>query len=291
MGTPDHCMKNMQGTEECSDDINLLDYIHVLTRHKKLIVITVVIAVAATAVISFFSPRIYEAKAIIMPVAQQQEQNGMSAVALQFGITANQASNVSELVSLLQSNILMERVIMKNNFVPVFFGEEAKGKNADEQIWDGIRYLKDSIYKVRDNKREGIIELSAQYRDPQVSAGILTAILAELTDYMSSEAKRVADTNKKYLESLIDKNSDPLIKQKIYALIARQIEISMMAEVKENFAFKVLDPPKIPDRKIRPDITLNILLSFIMSLGGGICLAFIMEHVKSSKESRQKPGS
>ncbi len=281
----------MPEKEEYRSEINLLDYINILARHKNLIIITVAITVVATAIISFLSPKIYEAKAVIMPVAQSQEPSGMSAVALQFGITTNQTSNTSELFSLLQSNILMERVIIKNNLVPVFFGEEAKGKKENEQIWDGIRYLKNSIYKVRDNKRDGIIELSVEFKDPEMSASILTGILAELTDYMSSEAKRVADTNKNYLESLIDKNSDPLIKQKIYALIARQIEVSMMAEVKENFAFKILDPPKIPDRKMRPHISMNIMLSFIISLVGGICLAFIMEHIERSKKSMHKPGN
>lgn len=277
----------MQEKDECSDEITLLDYIDVLTRHKKLIIITVAIAVAAAAIISFLSPKIYEAKAVIMPVSQTQEQSSMSKIASQFDIMSSQTSNASELFSLLQSNILMERVIIKNDLIPVFFGESARVKKENEQIWDGIRYLKNTVYKVRDNKREGVIELSVEFRDPQMSAGILTCILTELTDYMSSEAKRVADTNKKYLESLIDKNSDPLIKQKIYTLIARQIELSMMAEVKENFAFKILDPPKIPARKIRPRITMNIISSFIISLAGAICLAFIMDYIESSKKSRQ----
>ncbi|RJR14517.1 MAG: hypothetical protein C4581_13985 [Nitrospiraceae bacterium] len=280
----------MQQAEECNEEISLLDYISIIARHMKLIIITVAIAVTATAIISFFSPKIYEAKAVIMPVSQSQEHTGMSAVALQFGLTSNQPSNTSELFSLLQSNILMERVIIKNNLVSLFFGEEARGKKENEQIWDGIRYLKSTIYKVRDNKREGIIELSAEYKDPEISAGILTSVLTELTDYMSSEAKRVADTNKEYLQSLIDKNSDPLIKQKIYGLIARQIEISMMAEVKENFAFKILDPPRIPDRKIRPRIAMNIMLSFIISLAGGIGMAFMVEHFKKRNKAGAPPG-
>jgi uncharacterized protein involved in exopolysaccharide biosynthesis len=271
---------------EDSDEINLLDYINILARHKKLIIIIVIISVAATGIISFISPKIYEAKAIIMPVAQSQDQSNMSAIVSQFGITSPQGSNSSEIVSLLQSNVLMERVIKKYNLIPIFFSDKEKGKIENEQSWDGIRYLKKTIYKVNDNKSKGVIELSAEYKDPEISARILTYILTELTDYMSSEAKRVADTNKKYLESLIDKNSDPLIKQKIYTMIARQIEISMMAEVKENYAFKILDPPKIPDRKIRPRILSNIILSFIISLVGGMCLAFIMEHVKDVKKSR-----
>ena len=114
-------------------------------------------------------------------------------------------------------------------------------------------------------------------------------MLTELTNYMSSEAKRVAETNRKYLETLIDKNADPLIRQKIYSLIAKQIEISMMAEVKENFAFKVIDPPKVPDMRIKPKRTKMVLLAFITSLFAGIFIAFFMEYVENVK-ARERDG-
>ena len=89
---------------------------------------------------------------------------------------------------------------------------------------------------------------------------------------------------------LLKYNADPLIKQNIYSLIARQIQITMMAEGKENFAFKILDPPRVPDRKIRPMIRTNIIISFIVSLFAGICLAFFMEYMKNIKSSYTKSG-
>lgn len=274
----------MQDRDECSDEISLLDYIKIFAGHKKLIIAIIVISVVGTGIFSFLSPKIYVATAVIIPADNRQDQRGMSALSSQLGIAALQPSNAAEIVSLLQSNILMERVINKYDLMPVFFGKEAKERN----IWDGIRYLKNGIYKVNDNKRDGVIELSVEFKDPDVSAHTLTYILTELTDYMSGEAKRVAETNRTYLESLIEKNADPLIKQNIYSLIARQIEISMMAEVKENFAFKVLDPPRASDRKIKPKIRENIMFSFIVSLFAGIGLTFFIEYLKKLKKLRQQ---
>jgi len=278
----------MQDREECVNEIHLLEYIHILVRKKKLILAIVVVSVTATVIISFLSPKIYEARAVIMPSTQPQEQSSMNTVASQLGLLSAQTSNASEIISLLQSTILMERVIKTYNLLPIFFGKDAAGQKPVKKIWDGIRYLKKRIYKVRDNKRDGIIEISVQFKDPEVSAKIVTYILAELTDYMSGEAKRVAETNRKYLESLIDKNADPLIKQKIYSLIARQLEISMMAEVKENFAFKILDPPKVPDRKIKPAIGANSILSFVLSLFAAIFIALLMEYIGKSKDRQQR---
>jgi len=157
------------------------------------------------------------------------------------------------------------------------------------KTWKGIRTLK-SVFSVDNNQKEGVIELSAEFNDPKIAKDIINYILTELTNYMSSEAKRVAETNRKYLETLIDKNADPLIRQKIYSLIAKQIEISMMAEVKENFAFKVIDPPKVPDRRIKPKRRQIVLLAFITSLFAGIFVAFFMEYVENMKRRERREG-
>jgi capsular polysaccharide biosynthesis protein len=222
-----------------------------------------------------------------MHVSNVPEQSSITSIASQFGITSPKTSNVAEIVALLNSNILMDKVIKKHDLTNVLLSKKHKKKKESEQIWETARLLKKKIYKARENKREGVIELSAEYKDPDIAAKILTYILKELTDYMSSEAIRVAQTNKKYLESQVDRNADPLIKQKIYSLIAKQIETSMLAEVKENFAFKVLDPPKVPVRKIRPIIWKNILLAFFLSLFVGVFLAFFLEYYNNLKELRK----
>ena len=272
----------MENREEINDEINLMDYINVIKKHKRLILLIVAISVVATGIVSFFSPKIYEARAVIMLANLPREQGGMGAIAAQFGISTPSTANVSEIVSLLNSNILMEKVIKRFNLLPVFFKEGLKENPSADITWRAIRDLK-GIFKVKHNQKDGTIELSAEYKDPKIAADIINYILIELTDYMSSETKRVAETNKRYLESLIDKNSDPFIRQRIYALIAHQIETSMMAEVKENFAFKIIDPPRVPDMKIKPKIRMNIMLSFIVSLFLGIFIAFLREYIGKVK--------
>jgi len=274
----------MENREEYDDEINLLDYLNVIKKRRKIILIIVAVSVVLSVISALLATNIYESKAVIMPVNQQQEQGGMSAIAAQFGISAPSTSNVSELINLLKSNILIERVIKKNNLLSVFFKpEELKIMKENKKAWNGIRAMKD-VFDVRNNQKEGIIELSAEFKDPKITKDIINYMLAELTNYMSSEAKRVAETNRKYLETLIDKNADPLIRQKIYSLIAKQIEISMMSEVKENFAFKVIDPPRVPDRRIKPKRRQIVMLAFITSLFAGIFIAFFMEYVGNVKK-------
>lgn len=279
----------MDENDRSCNEVNLADYLSVLVKHKWLIAILVLMSVLTTGIIAFNSPNIYQATAAIIPASQPKERAGMSAIAAQFGISTAPASNVSEITRLLQSNILMEKVLTKHNLMPVFFEKaDLEEMTAESKVWKGIRYLK-SVFTVNHDQQEGIIELTAESENPKTAAAIINYMLAELTDYMSHEAKRVAGINKKYLESLIDENADPLIGQKIYSLIAKQIEISMMAEVKENFAFKVLDPPKVPDKKIRPKRSKIILLSFIMSFFASVLLAFLIEYAGKIRSQGNQP--
>jgi len=90
----------------------------------------------------------------------------------------------------------------------------------------------------------------------------------------------VAATNRVYLEQQLATTLDPLIKQKTYNLIAEQIELAMMSEVKENFAFKVIDPPLAPDKKTKPKRLMMVVLSFVVALFIGIFMAFFLEFLE-----------
>lgn len=268
------------------DEINLLDYLKVILKHKRLIIAISAIAVAATIVISLTMTPVYESKTIVISAAQQKELSPMVGLAAQFGIATPASSSVAEIVNLLNSNVLRERIIRGYNLLDVFFKKGSLDKKSEnEKIWAGLRFLQGAL-KVNFKQKDNIIEISMQFKDPQIAADILNHTLIELTNYMSSEAKRVAETNKKYLESQLNDTADPFIKTKIYNLIAQQIEQSMMAEVKENFAFKVIDPPKVPDKRIKPKRRQMVMISFVTSLFAGIFLSFFVEYVQKMRERK-----
>jgi uncharacterized protein involved in exopolysaccharide biosynthesis len=300
------------------DEINLLDYWRVIWGGKILLLLIVIVSSFLTAVVSLRTPNIYQATATITPIVNQGT-GGLPSLTQQLGglagISIANPPLSSEIISLLKSNILREKIIEKYNLLPVLFykrwdeekrswkktekgitfpiqkiikkfapanpKDEMKENNAPH-IWDGLRRLS-SIVKVNTIVREHTITISVEFPDPIMAAKMVNYFLTTLNDHMTSEAKRVARINMKYLEQQVDKTADPFIKQKIYALIAQQIETSMITEVKENFAFKIIDPPKEPDRKIKPKRALMVMLSFAVSLFFGIFVLFFREYLKKSR--------
>ena len=323
---------NQQFQYDAEDEINLLELWQVIWKRRKLIGTLVVTMVLVTIVTSLFMKNIYQSQAIIVPVTTKDSGGGggtLAALASQFGslpgISLPGASSATEIVSLLNSNILREKIVERYRLMPVLFYEQWDPKKNDwkrasginlnplrwlsklagaiqqsnstysrlkeeggaPQIWDALRLL-DNIVKVKNNIKDNTITLTVDYEDPELAAKMAGYFLDTLTDHMSAEAKRVALINRAYLEEQLQKTADPLIRQKIYNLIAQQLETAMMAEVKENFAFKVIDPPKAPDKKIKPKRAMMVILSFIVALFIGVFAAFFMEYLEKMKSEERE---
>lgn len=320
----------MADERQSMNDVNLLDCLLVIWRRKAIIIVWAAAITLATAFASLLMTDIYRVTAVITPVGREFAGGGeLSALTQQLGGFAGPmlsgSGSASEITSLLNSNILREKVIERNNLLPVLFSErwdeekkdwkpqsraaltrlrgliggavrgtgprgEAEGGAAPGDdayggaptAWDGIRVF-DEIVRVTHNVKDSTITVTVEYNDPLWSARIAEFFLSTLTAHMSGEAKRVAETNRKYLEVQLWSTTDPIIRQKIYNLIAQQIEISMMSEVKENFAFKVIDPPKAPDKKAKPRRLRMVGLGFAVSLVSGLFLAFISEFASNRR--------
>lgn len=296
----------------------LLDYWRVIWRRKIFITLLVLFTVMTTAVVSTRQIDIYQATAVITPISPEGSSgSSLSILSQQFGgipgISLPSSASTSEIVNLLNTNMIREKMIEKYDLMPVLLharwdnqkkewkrGEESgftlnplgllkravDGQPANPgtpSTWDGLRALQ-GIISINNDVKRSTITISVDYYDPAMAATLVNYLLATLTEHMSSEAKKAANSKKSYLEGQLRSTADPLIRQKIYSLISQQIETAMMSEMKEEFAFKVIDPPKAPDRKIKPQRSTMVTVSFAVSLFLGILLAFFWEYIKIMKE-------
>lgn len=282
--------------EYSEEEINLLDYLRVIWKRKILIVLVILITVLTAAINSLYVEDIYQATAVISPVSDEKSSGGLAMLSQQFGglpgISLPSSTSTSEIMNLLKSNMMREKMIEKYNLLPVLFPEGWKKENAKQgskipTMWDGLRRL-NAIIKINDSKKENTISVSAEFNNPEMTVKLVNYLLSTLTEHKSSEAKRAALTKRRYLEEQLRTTSDPLIRQKIYNLISQQVETAMMSEMKEDFVFKVLDPPRVPDRRIKPQRRQIVVLSFAVSLFIGIFLAFLFEYIKNLRAEQHK---
>jgi len=299
-----------------------LGYWRILQRRRRFIGWFVLSVVVLTTLVTLMMKNIYQATAVISPISTKDNSGAISALAQQFGSLPvasilGAPTTSTEIVNFLNSKILREKVIEKNNLLPVLFPnrwDKEKGgwkegffsgidlnpvtligrladwiqpgrpeprtaKPGVPDLWDGLRKLENTV-RIRNDQKWNSITIAVTHPDPDAAAKIAEHFLTALNDYMSSEARRVALVNRKYLEDQLNTTADPLIRQNIYNLIAQQIERSMTAEAKENFAFRVIDPPRVPDKKFKPQRAEIIVKSLFAALFFSVIMAFFLEYRK-----------
>jgi uncharacterized protein involved in exopolysaccharide biosynthesis len=248
---------------------------------------------------------------------QMLSSSGLGGIAGMAGISLPGGQGLNELEQFLKSNVVREKVIVKYNLLPVLlykqWDEEKKewkqpgwfertmkavsrviapknkktntrAGDGNPTLWDGLRSLQKGIVTIKTNKKENTLTIAVDYHDPEIAASMVNNFLETLQDHLSDEKKRNANENRKYLEVQLVKAADPVTRQKIYALLSKQVETALMAEVKGNI-FKIIDPPRVPDRKIKPKRAQLVVLSAFLAAFIGVLIAFFLEYLEKVRKS------
>lgn len=90
--------------------------------------------------------------------------------------------------------------------------------------------------------------------------------------------------NKKFIEEQIGKTVDALTRDRLYTLYGQEVEREMMARNREQFGFRIIDSPRVPDRKFSPRRGRDAVLATFVSFFFG-CVFFITRNKPRKNES------
>jgi len=93
------------------------------------------------------------------------------------------------------------------------------------------------------------------------SANIVKYYLEEGKSRLQEEALDRAVKNKKFIEEQIGKTIDALTRDRLYSLYGQEVEREMLGRNREQFGFRVIDFPRVPDRKSRPTRSRSAILA------------------------------
>ena len=283
------------------DEINLLDYLIVLLKHKKLIICLVFLAGLAGLIMTRGETKLYKSEAIIVPqeggIASFGRSNQRYSGPGQYSIGK---SSSGKLLMMLDSRQLTAMVIEKYNLKPVLFSDmwDEKGKkwktDAPPTLYSACEVMKKLLTAdlVRSKQRSRSyggaqmpVSASIRYSDPETAKELVDYYLTELSETLRGEALRDAAEKKRFLEKQLETIIDPFMKEKIHVLRANEIEKETFAKAQKYYGFTVLDPAVIPPQRSakKSKRMKNIILAMTVALFMAVFLAFIIEFVRRVK--------
>ncbi len=278
------------------EEINLIELWNTLWKRRKFLGFFVSFITCIVAGISFILPNIYRSEVTILPTSQHRlgSLSAFSSLAGIAGISPPVSFEAAEIKARLRSKMIYARLIEKYNLLPILFSEEwdkskKQWKDPEDHptVDDGIRLFKKSLVHISEDRKTQAITIAVEFRDPKIAAYLAGILVKELKDIMVKDTVERAKKSLEELEKTLPKVTDPLVQQKIYALMAKHIETISLAKATKSFAFKVIDPPRVPDRKYKPKRRLMVILAFISSLFLGIFLVFFKEYLDNLKKKEK----
>ena len=280
-------MEEQKSMARAEGEMNLGVYFAILrSLWWKITLLSLAVGVA-TLLWMFRQPDLYRAASTIGPPPEESKPSpGLGALAT-LGVSIGGPTKVEDLETMFKSNDLTVRVFgkydlwpivrpgsfdpktgkMKPGWVDRLLGKGQESKPPGE--WDAIRVAKNGLV-VSTNRKSGSLSLSFESPSAEGSARIVRYYLDEAKNRLQEEALERAARNKKFIEEQIGRTVDALTRDRLYSLYAQEMEREMLARNREQFGFRVIDSPRVPDRKSRPQrsrsaVTATLVAAFAWS--------------------------
>ncbi len=191
------------------DEINLLDYLIVLLKRKRLIIGITLGAAIITAIISLIIPPIYRAETTILPPQQSSSSLAMAMLSEMGGISeiaggALGLKSPSDLyIGILKSRTIADRIIDRFDLMKLYKAEYRE---------DARKKLVDDVFQATSDKKSGIITISVEDKDPERAAQIANAFVEELKNLTKGLAITEAAQRRLFFEEQLKETREALIK-------------------------------------------------------------------------------
>ena len=198
-------------------DIDLLDYIKVLLKHRKMLLRNVVVVSILIALISLFLPKTYTGVATILPPEDTQSADFLNA--LTSSPLSNFIFNESRTTSDLYVEILKSRSVLDGVLEREFVYKKNK-ENPQKRILLKILKAKslqkgreklDSKFNVKASP-EGIISVAAELNDRYLAADVTNALVSELDKINKDKSTSRAKNSRIYIENQLKLTGEKLKK-------------------------------------------------------------------------------
>ena len=189
--------------ENSYQEIDILDYIKVLIKHRKMIIRNVFVVAVAVALISFILPKTFTATTTILPPEDKQSVNILSALSNSplSNLIMNESASTSDLfVEIIKSRSVIDGVLKRD-----FSYKKDKEKKTLLQIIKAKSLEKGRTkFSQKVNVKsspEGIISVAVELNDPKLAADVANAIVDELDKINQEKSISRAKNSRIYIEN------------------------------------------------------------------------------------------
>lgn len=259
------------------DEIDVVALLRALWRRKWLILLITAVFAVGSVYLALTATPVYSAQAVVAPV-DAGDAGPMSSLASQFGGLAGLAGaslpgnrSTQNHMAVLRSRSLVEEFIRRNELLD----DLSPPDGAPHSLWYAVKHFREKVLLISEDDKSGTTRVAVNWTDPAVAAQWANGLVALANELIRARALAEAQKNIEYLNKQIAATNVIGIERVMYGLIENETKTLMLANAREEYAFRVVDPAVAPELRSRPKrklmvltgTALGALLSVLLVLG------------------------
>lgn len=270
------------------EEINLLDYIRVIFKYRRMILWICGIAIVTTVIISLLLPEIYSATTTIVPPTEILQKGsglegvlggGESSISLMIGEAIDVKNIVNMYVDILESRVVADAIIDRFDLLQIY--------DVKERVEASKKLQKNTTHKA---SKGNIVRITVEDRDPNRAAAMANAYVEELDRQNKRLSARQATSKRIFLENRLEEIEKKLskrenilsreakIQEMLFELLTREYELARIEEAKSMPTIQILDRAVIPEVRLPRGNVKKTLLAGVVSFMLAAFVAFAREY-------------
>ncbi len=283
------------------NDVPLFELWQDLWSRRWLILVITCVLVITAIMVAVVSEPVYRSSIVIMTADTQEQKGILGSLASGFGgfagflpqgILGGGGDETLEAAAILLSRAFTKSFIVDENLLPILFSDKwdpERGDWRDPQdvpsMNRAVSLFDRDIRRLDEDEWFGTLTLTVEWYDRELAARWANLMVERLNERIRSTAVFEAESSLQYLNEELQKASILNLREAIYVLVQDQINKIMLANVRKEYAFKVIDPAVVADEGafVWPKRFMLISLGLIVGLSIGIFVALLLGAIERAR--------
>jgi uncharacterized protein involved in exopolysaccharide biosynthesis len=258
----------------------------------------------AFAAVAFIMTPVYRATTVLIPAGTESTGSGglgsalgsLGGLASLAGVSlGGRGSTTEEALAVLGSRQFTDGFIARMNLMPELFADRwdpvRKGWKPDRQPPTSARafaYFDKVVRSFNEDKKTGLVTVRIDWRDRVKAAEWANALVQSLNAEMRARAITQADASVAYLQRELAETTVLDTRTSISRLVGNAVNQRMLANVTEQYAFRVIDKavPADVDDVVKPKKLIMIGTGILLGLIVGVILVLAL---REQRQAGAKP--
>ncbi|KZN58211.1 hypothetical protein N473_05570 [Pseudoalteromonas luteoviolacea CPMOR-1] len=302
-------MQVMNDTEK-SKDVDLTDLISAIWAGKWVVIFFTAIFSVGAVFFALNQPDIYKSEVLLSPSNSDAmgdagrlggQLGGLAAIAgVNLG-SSDGANKTQMAIQILKSRKFIGDFVSKYEILPDLFAVESWDKANRQVIYNSEIYQKDSkkwvresmphghqiptlqeayiefmeVFNVLHDKDTGLVSISIEHPSPYIAKLWVDLLVEEINQEMKSRDVYEAQKSLDFLQKQISKTLVSDSRAVLYNLVEKQTKVIMFAEVRDEYAFKTIDPALVSELKYKPSRAVICIVGALLGSMLGLLIVII----------------